>query len=192
MHDEQPETMTVLEREIERALAVDPSPEFVARVRQRISSERVPSGWRATWIVAGAGALAAGAIVLIVVSRAPQTAPAPPTLTARSIGGSGRLQEDVRADQHVRTIAPRGRDVVTMGGHIDPHRRDHEPEVLIDAREAAALRALYEGASIGRIDLTPLAALIARVATPAEPPDLVIPPIAIEPLTPENGEGVRQ
>lgn len=184
--------MTVLEREIERALAVDPSPEFVARVRQRISSERVPSGWRATWIVAGAGALAAGAIVLIVVSRAPQTAPAPPTLTARSIGGSGRLQEDVRADQHVRTIAPRGRDVVTMGGHIDPHRRDHEPEVLIDAREAAALRALYEGASIGRIDLTPLAALIARVAAPAEPPDLVIPPIAIEPLTPENGEGVRQ
>jgi len=184
-------TDAALDRAIRRALAVDPSPEFAARVRQRVVRE--PAAWRLEWALVTAGALAAGAIVLIVVSRAPQTAPAPPTLTARSIGGSGRLQEDVRADQHVRTIAPRGRDVVTRGGHIDPHRqRDHEPEVLIDAREAAALRALYEGASIGRIDLTPLAALIARVATPAEPPDLVIPPIAIEPLTPENGEGVRQ
>ena len=36
---------TVLEKEIEAAIRVDPSPEFLARVRARIAGEPLSKGW---------------------------------------------------------------------------------------------------------------------------------------------------
>ncbi len=40
-----------LEREIEAALGVEPSPEFLPRVRARIANERMQDGWfsSASW-----------------------------------------------------------------------------------------------------------------------------------------------
>ena len=98
MHDEQSAAITdaALDREIARVLGVDPSPEFAARVRQRIASEPAPAGWRAAWIVAAAGALAAVAVVVLIASRPPRAAPAPATavpLQARSIEGVGMLPD---------------------------------------------------------------------------------------------------
>jgi hypothetical protein len=65
--------------------------------------------------------------------------------------------------------------------------------VLIDPRESMALRALINGVRSGRVDLSP----VVRASTPTAmelPPvtDLVIAPLAIEPLAPTGAEGVRQ
>ncbi len=58
-----------IDRELQAALDVDPSPEFVARVRMRIASEPPPRRWGFAWMVVAAGA-AAAVVVAVVVTRA--------------------------------------------------------------------------------------------------------------------------
>ena len=53
-----------LDREIESMMAVEPSPQFVARVRARVAQEPEPGRWRASWLFAPAGAVA---IVIVAV-----------------------------------------------------------------------------------------------------------------------------
>ena len=69
MADERPDVMTpsAIDREIAQALAVEPSPEFVARVRMRIASEPPPRRAWPTWMPLMAGATAIAAAVLIAV-----------------------------------------------------------------------------------------------------------------------------
>lgn len=67
-----------------------------------------------------------------------------------------------------------------------------EPDILVDPREARAMRLLISATRDGSLDLS--AAL--RAATPtvmALPPiaTIVIAPLSIDPLTPSGEEGVR-
>lgn len=62
-----------LDREIESMLAVDPSPEFLARVRTRVAKEPNPSAWW-RWTFAFAG-VAVATIVAVVVWQSGQQAP---------------------------------------------------------------------------------------------------------------------
>jgi len=71
--------------------------------------------------------------------------------------------------------------------------RTGEPEILVDPREARAIRAFFEGIRDGRIDLTPLAAVAPRVAEPQPVPDIYIAPLVIDSLNePSGAGGVRQ
>jgi hypothetical protein len=54
-----------LDREIESLLAVEPSPEFLARVRARVAAEPAPGGWR-TWMLVVPGVAVVAIAVLIV------------------------------------------------------------------------------------------------------------------------------
>lgn len=58
----EPVTDASLDREIASMLAVDPSPEFLARVRTRVVDEAIPVRWRIRWD------LAAAAIVVVVIA----------------------------------------------------------------------------------------------------------------------------
>ena len=61
------------------ALAVDPSPEFVARVRMRIASEPEPSDWRFSWVfAAGACTLAIAMAVTLMEMNHPALVPGVP------------------------------------------------------------------------------------------------------------------
>jgi len=62
-------TGSALDREIRAALDVDPSPEFLARVRAGIASEPKQAAWRWSWMFAAAGAMAAVIAIAAVVSR---------------------------------------------------------------------------------------------------------------------------
>ena len=59
--DDEPHTLTdaALDREVERVLAVAPSPHFTARVRTRIASEPRPSEWQFGWKFAAVTVVAA-------------------------------------------------------------------------------------------------------------------------------------
>ncbi len=59
----------MIDDEIKDALNVDPSPEFLARVRTRIANEPAPPAWRGSWTLAAAGAMAAVVVVAVIVSR---------------------------------------------------------------------------------------------------------------------------
>lgn len=189
-------TDAALDREIARVLAVHPSPEFAARVRQRIASEPAPSGWRAAWIVSVAGALAAVALVVLVVSRATHVAPGPTTavLQARTINGVGTLPDTGGAalsgarggaaarTRHLGRSAP-----AAVGQRV----RTGEPEILVDPREARAIRAFFEGVRDGRIDLTPLLAVVPSHGEPEPVGVIHIAPIVLDPIGARSGaEGV--
>jgi hypothetical protein len=48
-------TDSSLDREIASLVAAEPSPEFLARVRTRVTKEPEPGRWRASWMFALAG-----------------------------------------------------------------------------------------------------------------------------------------
>jgi hypothetical protein len=86
----------------------------------------------------------------------------------------------------IRSASPRAPSV-------SKNPRQSAPEIIIDLREANALRALIAGASHERVDVAPLVALAAEADAPLQSPEIVVSPITIEPLAPgPGGEGARQ
>jgi hypothetical protein len=204
MDAERPDEITdaALDRELQAMLGVDPSPEFVARARTRIADELSPSrpSVSAWTLAASFVSVAAIVVVAVVVSRdTGGSAPSqPPALDSTSATPSawtlpdrkGRaLGQYERAGARVTRVASQQTALRAV-----TRQQQVEPEVLVDPREAAALRALIFGTRQGRIDLTPV--LAASTPTVMELPpviDIEIPEIAIEPIAPGTGEeGVRQ
>ena len=197
-------------QDIARALAIEPSREFLARVRTQIASEPAPSAWRFSWTTWIAGGTVAAAIVLAAVLARPGRTPswvdnAP--LVARAIAGrvdvpyvaSAFLTAEASAKAVRRTSsgpAEAGRHVLPVPTASRPAKAG--PHVLIQTlfypRETQALRALIAGVRTNRVDLSPL--LRPGAPAPMELPpihDLVIAPLAIEPLAPVAGaQGERQ
>jgi hypothetical protein len=200
-----------VDRELQAMLAVDPSSDFMARVRTRIADERQPSAWWLSWKFAGVATMAAIVVLAVVMLRpreavrplpvarrgaspdaarptpsAAATAQEPRTGTVKSPAEAGHHVRTTKAGQHIlaRPAAPK----------LAGNRGERRWEVLIDARESAALRSLILGARDGRVNLD----AVLRAATPS-PMDLPpigaidIPFLTIEPIAPGTGEeGVRQ
>jgi hypothetical protein len=196
----------MIDEEIRAALDVDPSPEFVARVRTRIAAEGAPSAWRWSWGLAIATALAASATLMVIVSR-PHTPPST-SVAGTSAAGSenrpasegstakpGAAELDTKAGRAERTRVAVSRQARSRPIHTNAlaGRMRSEPEILIDPREADALRRLIAGVREGRIDLTAAQPIASPAAAEIEPvARIVIPPITIEPIAPVPGaEGVR-
>jgi hypothetical protein len=91
---------TALDREIKELLQIDPSPEFLARVRARVATEPVPGAWRFGWVPLAGGAAAVAVLGLAVVLFRPvppvtNTADEPASTVARANGGSNGDSNDV-------------------------------------------------------------------------------------------------
>lgn len=199
-----------IDREIQAALAVDPSPEFLARVRTRIAAEPPGLTTWVPWTLVAAAVMAAIVAGVVVMSR-PQ----------EKTGGTATAQGDIRLTPEVPIEQPRGIERSRASAESthrpvespDAQRRSStrrlrsaparsetrlvgtmpaEPDILVDPREARAMRLLISATRDGSLDLS--AAL--RAATPtvmALPPiaTIVIAPLSIDPLTPSGEEGVR-
>jgi hypothetical protein len=216
-----PEPMTdaMIDREIAAALRVEPSPAFVPRVRQRIADEPVPSAWRVSWGVGAATAVAIAVVAAVAVridwsglrgdvtGRDEQPRPSA-LIESRAFAGMSDLQPDRRSRPVPRNEDRAGKSFSVDGpsaGSSFVHRLPvvhgssvvsgisrTEPEILIDVSEANALRALFAGASLGTVDLIPLASAAAKAASElTPPPEIVIAPLVNERLTPMPGEGAR-
>jgi hypothetical protein len=179
-----------LEREIERALAVDPSPEFLVHVRARIADEPAPASRGFGWLFAGVATVAAAAALVLAVrmvlpARPPATAP---LLASRSIGSAVVVATVSRGlDREPRTTNRERRTANDARRTTNRERQISEP--LFDARETTALQRLIADVHDARVDLTPLAKE-GPMPLPAMDP-LVISPIVIEPLASSGLEGER-
>ena len=177
------------------ALAVEPSAEFVARVRTRIAGEPEPSAWWYPWTFALAGAMAlafASAVGVLQMNQAmpPAEAVLAP-LPSRAlvfaslslVPGMGMISSVGSGFSRIR------RRVVSPVVRAEP---EVLPEVIIDAGEAAALRRLFSRPKEGRVDLTTLAETpdVSAALTVLNP--IEIAPIVVEPLGSVNSEGARQ
>ena len=187
-----------IDREMQALLAVDPSPEFAARVRARIAVEPPRSPWLAWWPLVAAAAIAI-AIVAGILAR-PRPIDAPQWLAATPLPNApigvaralqGRHIADVSRPVPPVSEAPADRQSPGDGGQgrqaID--RAPVASDVLLDPRETAALRALIAGVREGRVDLQPVlrASTVAPMAL-APVTAIAIPLITIDPLE----QGVRQ
>ena len=99
------------DRELRRLLAVDPSPEFEARVRARVAGEPSPSAWRAGWRWMTFGGATAAALVLAVAVSRPEL----PGETDAEPAGATIRTGDV-APPPADTVAPLEED----GPAVDP------------------------------------------------------------------------
>ena len=189
------------DQEIRDALNVDPSPEFLARVRTRIATEPAPSPWRWSRTIAASGAMAAALVVAVIVSRPAQpierrpgpvgpattaaTGPTEPSVWAGPKGPA--LQETpVPAAGSAKAFALRvasGFSQTVTG----------EAEVLLDPSETRALRALIAGVYDGGVDLAALQRDPSRAPMDLDPiAEIIIAPITIDPIAPLSGaEGER-
>jgi hypothetical protein len=211
-------TESAVDRELQAMLAVEPSPEFVARVRTRVASEPEPTAWWLSWKLA-VGVAMAVVVVLAVVMARPRSIDPMRTLTAIVLPNAtttmaalkgqpyspmngGRPFQAMNAGRPFQAMnAGRPFQPVNAGRPFQPvnvgrpfQGRLLEPEVLLDPRESAALRALIRGAHEGRVDLAP--ALRASMPSAMDLPPIGaidIPFLTIDPITPGSGdEGVRQ
>lgn len=197
-----------LNQELERAFSIEPSPDFVARVRMRTEGEPAPSVWRFSWLACCAG----GAIVaLMVVAIAPRNlTPVPgaaPSVGRTSSGGTSP-ELSKAASSFGRTDAPptAARAEPPYGGPRRSVRRaaiasvkvegrtteaaDSDVEVLVDVRESNAILRLMLAIRDGRVPVVQPELAVSIESAPLT--QIVIPPLTIDPIGPADGrQGVR-
>ena len=167
-----------LKREIEEALAVDPSPQFVARVRQGLAGATLRRPVKLPWKALAAG-LATAVILGGVALYQPETTPTAPAPT-RNVAVVQAPEENAEVEAPPRQPATTSK--------IAPRQRP-EPEVLINPREAEAFRSFIEDVQEQRIDPSHLEVLFeaaerSRSAEIKPMPIAGLDPIVIPPLTP--------
>ena len=177
-----------LDREIEDLLAVDPSPEFVAKVRQRVAAEPAPSSWRLSWRLVAAGVglaavVAAGLLWPSVTSVAPRDGGA----NARPMHQASAPTRDAGTAPIASPFAPGTPSVDTPSPHRAPARpnRQAASPVLIRRDEATAMNLLITRVREGTLpDMTEALAAVDA----AGPQWIAIPPVVIAPITTGEGE----
>jgi hypothetical protein len=191
-----------LDRELEAALGVEPSPEFLARVRTRIAAEPEPPRWRIAVVPSGFSRILkhsveplwavgiVGIVLAIVAPRLTQDHDAMSIQHASDVrlpeaeGADAKAGPDVFAS--TRAVRGTGRRATTVRSHSRPA----EVEVIVSRDEQQALQTLLRVAYEGRMPALPEAAPDEGV----DPPDISIAPVIIERLPQiarleEEGEG---
>jgi hypothetical protein len=169
-----------LEREIGSMLAVEPSPEFLARVRTRVMQEPAPGGWRLSWMLAMTSAVVAVAVAVVVWPRAdvmPSSAslerPRVAELTEPAVPATAPVVAPVRTRQAARTAVAMPVTVRTI--EIDL------PEVVLGENEVKAYSALVVSIRESRF-----AAAVPAMPSPDTPVEIKelppVEPLEIEPI----------
>ena len=187
---------------LRESMAVEPTPQFAARVRQAIELEPPKTRWNWTWLFA-AGAAAAALVLAIVLplSRshgndllpAPAAGPAPTVEIARVPQQESPGAAVNSARPRVETSRPTS-ERLPPGGTGGPDRtamrhpvtgrdrRSEFPAVIVDPRQRAALNALARLGAQGTVSeevLEKLAAAPASVPASIAVDPLVVSPIAV-------------
>lgn len=183
---------SALDREVRAALNVEPSPEFVARIRMRVANEAIASK-RSTgrqWLFASIG-VAVAVLALVVFARDPANRE-----RATTIGVVGDVRKPLEpppgpasrepmagepSTQPVSPVAPAARGAAPPARGALPTREDETPpfaDVLISPDEVRAYEMLLAAVRQGR--LPPLTQR--DVAAEAGALEIEIAPLIIEPL----------
>ena len=163
---------------LRRTLAVETSPEFLPRVRERIAQEGRPSRWMASWVLAGGVAAAAVtvAIGLAWFPGPPVVPPAPPAAPAPAVAASERPVPPLPVIE--RAALPRTRNASAPASRA-ARESPVAAVVIVDQRQRAALDLFLRMAQQGTLPEETLAQIM---PTPNQPIEEQILPIAVEPV----------
>jgi hypothetical protein len=191
-----------VDRELKAALSVSPSPDFEARVRQRVDADRpvrvgmfsvargLPPSLKLGRTGKTPGLLVAASVVLVAglfyaLSRTPavpvpttpqvveRAAPMPPTAAPAPPN-----PVETAIPRATVTDRPSAPAVVVRAQTPQPQARAAQPEVIIPPQQLAAVRRLVREVNAGRNVPEPV-----RESATGEPAAVVVIPLAIEPLT---------
>jgi hypothetical protein len=167
-----------LKREIEDLLAVEPSPEFVAKVRQRIAAEASPPSLWLSWrhAVAAIGLAAVVGAALLWPSAGP--------VAPRDAEAIAPINQRPGASASEASVAPVASGPSPRRAFAAPNRQASSP-VLIERDEAKAMDLLLTRIREGA--LPDMAEALAAVDA-AGPEWIAIHPVRIEPIATEGGE----
>ena len=196
-----PLTDSSLDREIEAALAVDPSPEFLARVRTRVAAEPAKSAWRlfpARWAFEPLLALAVlGVVIAMVVPpwlREPSVPAArlKPDTTEADRPNRDSIEMTLQQPASAKTARPK-RDATfrNVGGvRRQPDETDAPPfrDVLVSPDDVRMFNAIVAQVGAGRLPELPQAAALSEPPRLIEVPELVIEPLRTAQLDAGTGE----
>jgi len=160
--------MDPLDRQIADSVNVDPSPDFVARVRARVASEHISVRPRLWPVVAGA-CLAATLGVAIYVQRLDRSRPVVGTATVAV----------VRVPPTVALVEQQSAPVVQHRARVVRH----EPEVIVASEELRAWRQLADLMRSGQVELRFDDHDKPTIAESSTVQEIAVKPIAIAPLT---------
>jgi hypothetical protein len=180
---------TAIDREIQDLLAIDPAPEFTARVRARIEDEAESKPWF-TWsrvaVAAGSvAALAVAAVMSVPSTQTPPSAIAPAMAQTQTAIPAVTPQPIARGEQPPSTATAVARVKHAAITRIARHR---DPEVIMPTEELRGMRRLLAMANQGDQAVVALLTVPNSSAeTPlGTPPPIVIQPLTIEPLNPDT------
>jgi hypothetical protein len=182
-----------IDQELAAALTVEPSPEFVAHLRAHIAHSAAPADRSLSMMLVATGSAVLVIVIVLALSRVDRNGSA-----SVSIGEPAAAPRSAAASAS-SPAAPASSGLVKKAGRV--RRRD--PEVLVPAHQATALRELFAALHDGRVDL---AALVDTPSYTIVESDLrgeaVVPPMSIEAVVPPmsmelvramtNLEGARQ
>jgi len=138
-----------LDREIEAMLSAEPSPEFVSRVRTRVADMTL-SGWTMGWTSLAAGSVVVAVVVAVVMSN-PHEIVQPEAMSpvARTSVRVDTLPDEVPVSPELNSAkaTPRHKPKVSKAAL-------REPQVLINPKEAAALRHFLSNPQPERVELS--------------------------------------
>ena len=136
---------------LRRALAAEPSPEFLPRVRERISAEpqRSPWGWP---LLFSAASLSIACVCVISLNLLTRPVAAPPVASAPAVRIAPHIAPGVRQDPEALDVPARAPFPVTAGvrdAAVKPAQE--QPVVLVDERQRLAFRTLARMLGDGKL-----------------------------------------
>ena len=182
-----PMTDAALNAEIARALNVEPSPEFAARVRARAAHDSSGQSDYGIRLVAAA-ALVVAAIATLPLVRSTNRVVAPPA----PLAGRSEVRALALPVDRSRSYGVEPQTVTPSISRSQPARAAREPDVRILARDRDALYALVRAISAART-LRTVVIEPSPLPTADDAAAAGIGPLVIEPLAVSAGEqGARQ
>ena len=185
MDGHKPEEMSdeILAREIEAAFGVDPSPEFLPRVRARIANERTHDGW-----MRSASSRWAGAVVVVTVAgifavwtlRDPVPAPRDAHTTITPPVEPARRAPDL-VESSAETPKPMSAPVISAVRSTRP-AAEAQPEVVVSPDEAVALRQLVVAIAARQVEAADIPKLGEESAPLPPIEEIVLEPIKLSPI----------
>jgi hypothetical protein len=144
---------TSLDREIEAMLSVEPSPDFVSRVRTRIAGTPV-SGWtmglNIGWSSLAAGSVVVAVFVAVVISKPHENVQPEAMLpVARTSILVDSPSDDLPVPPRVNTAKSPERHKPRVS-----NAAYREPQMLINPKEAAAIRQFLASPQPERVELS--------------------------------------
>jgi hypothetical protein len=198
-HEHQELSDAALERELEAAFGVEPSPEFLPRVRARIASERVGKSWVSfrPWQRAGvAAAVAVATIAGLWTLREPAPAPSEARVADAPGVNASQPAPEAGTSSSGSTSGVIPAPPVDRSSQVEAPGTARSPrpsaiavaEVLISEDEAAALKQLFAAIGERRLETSALPDLASALQPPEPIEDIVLEPISISPLAALEGE----